>query len=359
MDRKTEKPQNAGSEAQGEEEEHGFRRPLLRRLIDLCWTEPEEELRPEDQWPYHPRYFRMYGRDLWADAILAGSIAIALGLVYLSVPSVRHVADAAAGAAIAAIHKEVEAGNNEEPNSEHPLGFDSVITTGNRARVHAVAFEWLRRARPELSFEQRFLQVQEIDWAVTHHLERQLAGIEDAGATPYSIGDICLAGPASRPALIVAVAPEDGQEGTGSVYWLTWNKNAQSYPVTTIDEECPFREGTPALRAVDLDGDGSTEIIETWHTGAERTMFASIHRLVSPSEWECVDFFFDCVAGELKVIPGRRGALPQIAVAEEAPADEDDDTPQVRGYYVAVYSWHRESKSLRRVNEYFSDIVRT
>ena len=352
---------------------------LWERLKSRLYFDDEDEDRPWIyDYPYHWKYFRTYGRDLWADAIVLGLVAAGLAPLYFYVPHVRPVVDKTATAAYTAVKNEIARANLESARHDRDYYSDeeeeeddgpawghtvrSVMTGRGQAEAYAGITGWLGVVRPGLSVKRQGQEIQKIDAELARKLQWRLLGEEHSRkeAEPtYSIRSICQAGSRAKPWLALCVV-RNGKEPDGYSFAVYWRGDGYRVSALRDEEDMFITVGKPALQVTDLDMDGTTELVETWHTGEENTMLARVYRLDKHNAWACLDVYPECVRGELKLVSRMKDAAPQIAITEDfTDEDEEEDEEragQPRTTVTSVFAWDRKSQSLVQVGEYMSEV---
>jgi hypothetical protein len=216
--------------------------------------------------------------------------------------------------------------------------------------------------RPGLSVKRQGQEIQKIDAELARKLQWRLLneGHPRREAEPtYSIRSICQAGSRAKPWLCLCIV-RNGKKPNGYSFAVYWRGGGYSVSLLR-DEEDMFRtDGRPALQVTDLDMDGTTELVETWHTGKDNTMLARVHRLDKHNAWVCLDVYVECVRGELKLVSRIKDAAPQIAITEDFTGEDEEaskkDAGQPRTTCTSVFAWDKKTQSLVQVGEYWSEV---
>jgi len=326
-------------------------------LVDYDEDEPpvEESETPQDSELHGPSCARR---------VFGFTVLVVLALVsYFLAPPVHRVVNATVSAAVNAVTQEASPPKQDTATSSaeewwgHSL--KTVMPRENRGEGFAAVLSWLQIRRPELSLEKRLDEVDVIDSLITSEVQCMLFSTErhkEADERPLSIRATCLAGAPDSPWLIAAVGTDDL---TSNGYTFAVSFNGKYYDLNVLNDDQvhkPERKtveaGSPWLKAVDLDLDGSTEIIETWRADLNRVMHVQVHKFVPGFGWKRVMSFPDAWFGQIKIVRFRPGLAPRVLIAEGVGSERGGR--EIVGYLVSVYAWDKKRGTLAKMTQYFS-----
>lgn len=285
-----------------------------------------------------------------------------LAAVYYFSPPVHRVTNATVTAATKAIRLETHAGKkNTEPVSEddvQPADLPkTMMPTEGRAQVLASILNWIQLRKPGLSLRQRLDEVDAVDRTITSEVRSTLRAdksSEKPDKHSLSIRATCLAGDPANSCLILAVGNDD-EESEGYTFAVWCNGDDYDYRVLN-DIRKPQDEvveaGLPRLRAVDLDLDGSTEIVETWRADSWQVMHVQIYKLVSGYGWKRILSACDMGFGQVRITKPGPHSVPWVLIAEAL--ESENEGGEVVGYAVSAYAWNKKLGALVKIREYVS-----
>lgn len=342
---------------------------LLLSLGDFNEEEDEQEQKPEPAPEDSPEPEeaepRINLRPLWSLLHLAVVAAFVFSIYYY-VPPVRRVVNATAKAARAAIvletnpPEETEEPAKEAARDEPPPA--SAMPEREPNQVRAAILEWLEIVRPDLDLAARLEQVDVLDHEVALEARRAICSAAKQKAPPdfkASIGATITAGSRRRPQLILAIESESvGLRGCtiavrASGGYFECQVLADDFQSEELGDEAKVM--LPWLEAVDLDGDGVKEILETWEVYYEQGILTRVYKLLPTRGWKRVWSRDYCYMGQVRVTRRDRHSVPRLVIANGVAPETGTRGSEVVLYAVSVYKWDRRLGTLRNVNEYPTD----
>jgi len=308
-------------------------------LFDLAWPDPRPELRV----PAQVIWFLLF-------------IGLLAGIYYFS-PPVHRVTDAGIKAIAQAVKQETKPDKKDKDlglGDKPDVRLRTVMPSEERGEVFVSVLDWIERRQPGISLRKQLDEMDTVDSLITWQTGRMLILAERTDATHLYVRTTCTAGDPAKPCLILAVGDED-EESEGYTF-AVW-RNGDDYDYRMLNDypgadEPVVEDGVPWLKAIDLDLDGSTEILETWQSEAGELMHLQVHKLVSGYGWKRILNVHDVWFGQVKIARSGAHSVPWLLVSE-ARGSEDD--AEITGYMVSVYAWDRKREALTRIKQYPDD----
>lgn len=322
-------------------------------LPKLPPSEPEEdEPRRRSAWPVIV---------FWA-VLIASPFA-----VYHWYSPARRVVDKAYAAAARAVDREMNPPPKKSPESTYDSvtsSIETILPSENRGEAYAALLSWLRDRRPELSLKERLDEIDLIDGEITGEVRCMASPALSSGkdseegcGAPLTIRATCTAGDASNKWLILSLGNEE-PDSRGCTFALQCSYSFYDYQLLTkhpgskkTDE--PPASGEPWLKAVDLDGDGSTEIIQTWRNTLHPEMSLQVYKWVAGEiGWKRILNVSNAYLGQVKIVNSDPASPPKLLIADGVAPESGEQNRELAEYLVSVYSWDRKRGTLRKTSQY-------
>lgn len=336
---------------------------IVRGLTSILLREPRRDMAGQPiEDPNPRRSYILSSVILWAFLI-----AIPVG-IYFGISPVRRVVNATAGAACQAIGREVHPADFDKSASSDERNSGEIIKTvlpqEDRGEILAPMLDWLCGSRPRMSLKKGLDSLEILDYIVTREVERLVDRDTDGKGfgdeeSPLTVRTTCEAGEPDNPWLILALG-----EGTISSvgYSFAIRRESGGLRQQLLNEDIRsekqsdvIERGKPWIAAVDLDGDGCTEIVHTWSYEPNSELSVQVHKLVPGQGWKRVMSLDHLFLGQVRIDHADGKNPVRLVVASGVAPKKKQLRGEIVTYLVSVYQWDNKRGTLKKTAQYKSD----